>query len=365
MVWVGAALIAIICGIVVLLPVIRAGRRAGVPEDTTEEGVAFYKAQLEGIDRDLKAGELDADSAEKARAEAARTLLAQADGSAGSGAGPVRRGPVAVGLALLIGLAVGGALYVVFGAPALPDMPLETREDVRVEREIQAVISEVEARLEASPDDVRGWRAIAPVYVQRGRYDDAVNARQRIIALEGESADNLTDLAVSLTARDAGTVGPEAREALARAAVGDPDHIPSRFYLAIAAMQAANFAIARHQWMFVIERSPADAPWLEAARQGLAEAQMRLTAAEMDLDTSDPSGTIAGMVAGLAARLAEDGGTPQEWARLVRSRVVMGDLAQAERDRQSAREQLSEPGARDAFEAAIIDLGLDDDGGPQ
>jgi cytochrome c-type biogenesis protein CcmH len=43
----------------------------------------------------------------------------------------------------------------------------------------------------------------------------------------------------------------------------------------------------------------------------------------------DRQDMIRGMVARLSDRLATDGGTPQEWARLINALGVLGDLDQA------------------------------------
>jgi cytochrome c-type biogenesis protein CcmH len=47
--------------------------------------------------------------------------------------------------------------------------------------------------------------------------------------------------------------------------------------------------------------------------------------AAAELSPEDQQAMIGGMVAGLADRLATEGGTAQEWARLIRAYGVLGD----------------------------------------
>ena len=53
---------------------------------------------------------------------------------------------------------------------------------------IRLAIAHIEAQLASHPDDARGWGVLAPVYMQLGRFDDAVDAFRQLIQLNGESA---------------------------------------------------------------------------------------------------------------------------------------------------------------------------------
>ena len=59
-----------------------------------------------------------------------------------------------------------------------------------------------------------------------------------------------------------------------------------------------------------------------------------------------------GMVAGLEARLAEDGGAPEEWARLITSLAVLGEAERAEAARHRADTGIAKDDAALAVSAA-------------
>ena len=86
-------------------------------------------------------------------------------------------------------------LYLLLGAPGAP-----TSRDMIARRDIAGataaeLIARVERRLEAKPDDVQGWRVIAPIYLKLGRYQDAAEAYKRLLGFDGETPANLAGFA--------------------------------------------------------------------------------------------------------------------------------------------------------------------------
>jgi len=163
-------------------------RRSGA--DAASE-VAFYKAQLGEIERDVERGQLPAEEAAGARAEAARRLIAASaatPGNSGAGETTTARRIAAALVAIVIPI-VALALYADLGRPDLPDAPLAGRlAEAKSADRVEAAIARMEAHLTASPDDAKGWAVIAPVYMHLGRFDDAVAAFREILRLDGESA---------------------------------------------------------------------------------------------------------------------------------------------------------------------------------
>ena len=87
-------------------------------------------------------------------------------------------------------LALG--LYLAYGSPRMPDQPLAARlQDPASDRNLEALVARVEARLREHPEEGEGWDAIAPVYMGWRRYSDAADAYGQAIRLLGESAKRL------------------------------------------------------------------------------------------------------------------------------------------------------------------------------
>jgi cytochrome c-type biogenesis protein CcmH len=364
-VWVLALLMTALC----CAALYYAAARAPVNAAAGEAGgaVAVYRAQLDELERDVAAGTLSGPDAELARAELGRELLRRRNEEAGADAEPADRRltylavPVVAVVALLT--------YWSLGRPDLPALPAAERPEIAARTQLNQAIAEVEARLRADPADVRGWEVIAPVYMRLGRYADAVDAFRRVLDLAGPSADRRTDLAEALAAANGGEATGEALALLNAAADSDPSHARSRYYLAGEATRSGRFEEARDLWTMVIGMSPEDAPWVPVARQALAFVENALAggvgpsgedvAAAAGMSDEERAAMIAGMVEGLATRLAEEGGTAEEWARLVNARAVQGDRVQAQADLEAALAAIDDGDGRAALIALAGELGLD------
>src|SRR5210317_950679 len=101
--WVVSAVLALVVSAIMVAPLLR-------PREVTGENpdVAIYRAQLEEIDRDLERGLLEADEAERARAEVARRLIAASkeDRPHDSAARPSRALPLVLG-AVVVAISLG------------------------------------------------------------------------------------------------------------------------------------------------------------------------------------------------------------------------------------------------------------------
>jgi len=184
--------------------------------------LAVYRDQLEELDRDHAAGLIGETEAQAARVEISRRLITAADVAEFAHSLPIgsslwRRRAIAVAAVVLLPL-VAVALYFTLGSPESPSQPLEARQRaVHEDRSIANLVSQVEAHLERNPDDARGYEVLAPVYLRLGRFDSAVNARRKLLALSGENAERQSDLGETLAAAANGIVTAEAKAAFASA----------------------------------------------------------------------------------------------------------------------------------------------------
>jgi cytochrome c-type biogenesis protein CcmH len=295
---------------------------------------AVYRDQLAEVESDRARGLIGEEEAEAARIEISRRLLA-ADGKARAAGGDKTGGSGAkaamVGIALALPmLAVG--VYLLYGAPRLPDQPLAARlQDPANEQNLAALVAKVEARLREHPEEGEGWDVIAPVYLTWRRYNDAADAYARAIRLLGESAKRLSGRGQALVLANNGVVTEEARQALERALALDQTLIEPRILLAIAKEQDGKFAEAIEDWRALLARADTNAPWraMVEARIEAAEAQLAGKpsvpdmAAVENMRPGERQAMIEGMVQRLAARLDRDGDDLPGWLQLVRAYSVL------------------------------------------
>ena len=363
MLWVAFALMtgaAILCA---LWPLSR-GRSA--PQGQAR-AIAFHKAQLAEIDRDVERGQLPPGEAAGARAEAARRLIAASDAAnATPGAGGARsrrRGAVVV--IFLVVPAVTLGLYSRFGSPNLPDQPLLARAaDFANTGDLGAALAKIEAHLIADPNDGRGFAVVAPIYMRLSRFDEAAKAYETALRLQGEDARMRADYGEALTAAAGGIVTAQARAAFEQALAKQSDLSKARYYIGLAAEQDGDKPKAIALYRKLLDDAPASARWRAIVRErlvalGAPPAAAGEAAAIAALDPEAQQAAIRGMVENLAARLAQNGGDAQDWLRLIRAYCVLHDTDKARDAMARARKALAgnETAARD-LDALAQEFGL-------
>ncbi len=331
-----------------------------------------YRDQLDEIERDRDAGLIGAAEAKAARVEVSRRLIAAADAAefsrpAGS---PLwrRRATAVTGLALVPVGAI--ALYFALGSPQMPGEPLQARLNaLHNDRSIESLVAQVEAHLAKNPGDPRGYAVLAPVYLQLGRFEEAVDARRKVLSLAGETPERQADLGEALTAAAKGIVTADAKNAFERATALNAGEPKARFYLGVAAEQDGDRAKAAAIWQDMLKSAPTGAPWIGTVQQALAQIGEKPAAAPgpnasdvaaaSQMSEQDRATMIRGMVDRLAERLKEKGDDIDGWQRLLRAYVVLNERDKAQAAAGDARRALaSDPDKLRQIENTIKSLGL-------
>lgn len=331
----------------------RGSRVNAVPAAADDATTAHFRLQLKEIEGDIAAGRLGEAEAVAAKGELARELIRiQAEVRRAPGVGQ----PWVVPAALLATALLAFGTYTFIGSPALPSLPLSERPTPPAELDLDDAISRIEAQLQKTPDDVRGWSVIAPVYMQQQRFADAANAYRRVIELSGATADLETNLGEALMMQAGGDPSGEPMRLFESASARDPRHVRSRFYIAGESTRAGNFEAAVRQWNEIIALGTPQDAWLETARSGLSAALDGLNNVRPEANLDDAA--IRGMVESLAARLYASGGSIEEWTRLVRSRMVLGETEAAQLDYDRARAAYPDAAVRTELDVLAADNGL-------
>jgi cytochrome c-type biogenesis protein CcmH len=410
--WAIAAAMALAVAALMARALLRAPRGAGAEVQADNPDLRVYRDQLAEIDRDRSRGVLSPADAETARAEIARRLLdadrrARGARAAPTGAAPTRR-PAAAALMVAGVVAATGAIYWQIGAPGYPDLPLTARlaaadamratrpDQAEAERQVAAarpaapapdaqladLMTQLRAALADRPDDLQGHIILARNEANLGNFAAAARAQARVVALRGDAATatDHADLAELLILAAGGYVSPEAEAALDAALSRDPQNGPARYYLGLMHAQTGRPDRAFALWDALLRESRPGAPWVPSLRAQLPEAAAQAgvrydlpadpappaagptpedIAAAQGMDPAARGDMIRGMVEGLAQRLAREGGTPDDWGRLISSLVVLGEDDRARAILAEARTAFADaPGAVDTIDAAARAAGL-------
>lgn len=367
--WIIFALMTAAAILAVLFPLARKPRAASGGSDRL-----VYQDQLEEIGRDRAAGLIGELEAEAARVEVSRRLLAAADAEMpvadAASAPPLWHRRAAAMMALIVVPAVALGLYLALGSPNVPAQPAFGRVAAASgDQSIASLVSQVEAHLARSPNDGVGWEVIAPVYLRLGRFDDAVEARRKAIALNGDSATREADLGEALVAAANGVVTDEAKQAFQRAVAGDQQQEKARYFLGLADEQDGNGEAAAAKWRAMLDEAPPDAPWAGFVRAALARITGEAAAvpgqgagdlaATENMNDAQRTQMIRGMVQRLADRLHTDGNDVEGWLGLVRAYAVLGDRDKAKGAAADAKRALSDhPDGVKRIDELVKGLGL-------
>ncbi len=386
----GFAIIALLVAVVLVRAITRAGK--GESADLRERAMRVYRDQLSEVDRDLARGTLQPVEADRLRLEIQRRILdLDRDTAGGSGMAPAPRSMQMVALgAVLVAILGSGAVYMGVGAVGYPDLPLVQRfADAAAVRANRPSQTELEARFKAAfpdpepfegrealepmvaqlrdalarrPEDVVGYGLLAQNEARLGNFTAAIAAQVRVIDVKGAEATDedmafLLDLMVLATG---GWVSPEAEAIVERTLRLDPSNKIALYYLGRMYDQTGRQDMTFRVWRRLHELSAGDDPWMDEVRAALPElaklsGEPRYTLpplpapanargpsaadidAAQDMSSEDRAAMIESMVDGLLARLANDGGTAQDWAQLLRALSVLDRRDQAQAILQEAR----------------------------
>ncbi len=353
--------------------------------DAERADIGIYRDQLAAVERDLARGTVTEDEADRLRLEIKRRIL-DAD-RANAGEPPVRpapRGLTTAAAALSLVGVLGGSvwLYGTIGAPSYPDLPLAARLEAAAEaretrpRQAQAeaetpplppsdapaefmdLMERLRAAVRERPGDLQGQQLLARNEANLGNFAAAHAAMARVIEIKGPSAtaQDYADYGDLLVLAAGGYVSPEAEAAFAEALERDPQNGVAQYYIGQMHLQTGRPDIALRIWDGLLRASAPQDPWVAPIRQQIETAARRAgvdysipaveapapggapalpgpdadaVAAAEDMSPAERMEMIEGMVAGLGERLASDGGSPDEWARLIRALGVLGRTDQA------------------------------------
>lgn len=374
--WIIAFLIALLATAPLVLVLRRAHGSESDDAGNTAVELRVYKDQLAEVERDLSRGLLSEDAAKRARLEISRRML---DADTKSGDHTTKDAPAPLWAALALGavvIAAGVWLYALEGAPQYPDLPLERRlelaQETRENRPSQEIaeqaspaspplqsadakhlelLDQLRAALETRPNDLQGHILLARNTSVVGEYREAYDAQNRVIAIKGDAAtaDDYATLADFMILAVGGYVSPEAEDVITSALARDPDNGRANYYAGLMFAQTGRPDMTFQFWNRLLNNSAPTDLWVPPVRAQIEDiaqaAGIKYTLpplastlkgpttedieAASDMEAGDRQEFIRSMVDQLSARLANSGGSPDEWARLISSLGVLGDTGRA------------------------------------
>lgn len=406
--WTVAAAITVLVAAFLVRGLIRS--EGDVPPAALQD-MQVYRDQLAEADRDLARGTLTEAEAGRVKTEIARRLLEADKLAQGQGLAPSAKTPWLAMAAILVAMVGGVVLYSRLGVPWYPDLPIRERlamadsamanrpsqeaaeaaitpQLIEPNEEFRDLMEKLRGAVDpATATDLRGLELLAQNESALGNHIAARRAQSRLVEVKGANAtaeDHVT-LAERMILAAGGYVSPEAEAELTRSLELDPNNGLARYFSGLMFAQGGRFDRAFALWQPLLQEGPEDAPWIRPIRAQIEEVAARAgtsyqlpemdpaagqTAlpgpsnadmeAAADLSPEDRQQMIEGMVEGLKQRLASEGGTAEEWARLISALATLGRKDEAKAILGEARGIFAEyPNELAFIEAAAIQGGLE------
>lgn len=342
--------------------------------------VQLYRAQLAEVDKDCARGVIAPEEAGRTRLEISRRLLEAdrvAQGAQTEGDAAPRRLTLAVTGLVVLALAGAFVLYDQLGAAGMGDAPLAARlaqadatyaarpAQAEAEKQAQAergplpamdpqfgvLMERLRKAVQERPNDAQGLALLAENEMTVGNYHAGWEAQRRLVALKGAqaTAEDHARLGEYLTVAAGGLVTAEAEAAFAKALDLNRSEARTLYYLGMMMGQNDRPDRAFRLWDAALRASAPTDPWVPVIAQNIdalawlageenytaplavpkGPTAADLAAAEQ-MTPEARAGMIRGMVDNLNARLANEGGSAPEWARLISALRSLGEKDRAD-----------------------------------
>jgi cytochrome c-type biogenesis protein CcmH len=252
--------------------------------------------------------------------------------------------------------------------------------------DVDTMISKLAERLKTDTTDGEGFRMLGWSYVNTGHPTEAVTAYTTAVKLLPGRADVHAGYGEALVAVAKDVVTPDAKAQFDEAIKLDTKEPRARFFLALHKTQNGKEREGLDEWIALSNGSSPDLPWQADLQQRAGKLASKLgidisgkfkkvasapaapkdagpdaatVAAAEKMPVNERQSMIDGMVDGLAAKLQANPDNVDGWVKLIRSRVVLKDMAHAKDDLGMARKAFaSKPDKLSQINSVAAELGL-------
>ncbi len=288
--WLVAGCLTVASLLFVLPPLLNRGLgKASV--DHSQLNASIYRDQLAELDRDLANNTIDQGHYERTRHELERRLLQDVDAAS---AGKTLAGPSVLSRSTAVGLMIGipalaVSLYLSLGEPSAisgvqspmlaaqqgADDPSSV-EHPDTDQQVQAMVAQLAARMEQTPDDFEGWLMLARSYRFLRRHADAVAAFDKAMPIVETNPQLLADYADTLAMATGGALEGKPMRLIRQALELDPTNTQALWLAGTYDFDKGNYESALQHWRRLHRTVPPGSQDAQAMEANIAEVEARL-----------------------------------------------------------------------------------------
>ncbi|MEH6627209.1 MAG: c-type cytochrome biogenesis protein CcmI [Motiliproteus sp.] len=252
--WLLTAVLIVIALVFFWVPFLKRPGSVETELDRNALNVEIFKSRQAELQQELEDGNLDKDAFQELKIELEKGLLVEVDDTQQHIDHQRPSILIPLSLTLLMPI-VSVLLYMQWGAlddlGKEPDVVAEETAPHQME-DMNKQLETLRAELEASPDNPEGWFMLGRSYMTVERYQDSVDAFQRLIGLVGEHAEILSQQANALYMANNRRLTPETQAIIDKALQLDPKDSGTLGLLAMSSYEAGQYPEALNYWEQVL-----------------------------------------------------------------------------------------------------------------
>lgn len=284
--WIFIALVLLVSLLLIWLPHFRQQKliraeEAGVRNQTNME---LFNERLAVLEKELQEGLLDQTEFDSLKQELEISLLQDMkqgeDESLSHKAKP--KGILWPAIMSVAVIAIAGFAYLQLGA--YKELPLldspqgaNPHAGMSPEQLLDQEIAMLKGQVDMQPDNSQAWFNLGHAYISANRYDDAVKAFDKVIALVGPHAELLGPKATAIYYKNNQTMTPEVQALVDEALKLDPKDPSTQLLIGMNAFYTADYQAAINAWQTILSNESNDYD-RSAIINAINTAKMRMSA---------------------------------------------------------------------------------------
>ena len=193
--------------------------------------------------------------------------------------------------------------------------------------QLRELVIQLKEILKNRPNDLKGYNLLVENSARLGDFKTAYYAMEHIIqninpTVNASDYSKLSELMIAATD---GYISIEAENNLVKSLHLDGSNKRARYYYGLLKLQKNKLEEGYKIWKDLLKEETEESPWSQLIKQDIVRLENLIKTQKNIEMTEDQKDMIYNMVSNLNERIESEGGTFEEWFKLIRSYLVLGE----------------------------------------
>ena len=193
--------------------------------------------------------------------------------------------------------------------------------------QLNELVIQLKTILRSRPYDLKGYNLLLENSARLGDFKTAYYAMQHIIQNINPtvSASDYSKLSELMIAATDGYISIEAENNLVKSLHLDGTNKRARYYYGLLKLQKNKLEEGYKIWKNLLKEETEESPWSQLIKQDISRLENLIKSQNNNEFSKDEKDMIYTMVSDLKERIENEGGTFEDWFKLIRSYLVLGE----------------------------------------